>query len=60
MRLEQNLRGACLEKGESNLIRDNTLRAVWFVAKCTTLCLRLVIRIEELTLDRKVRQNVAS
>jgi hypothetical protein len=29
-------------------------------SKCATLCLRLVVRIEELTLDRKVRQNVAS
>jgi hypothetical protein len=30
------------------------------VAKSATLCLRLVVRIEELTLGRKVRQNVAS
>jgi hypothetical protein len=30
------------------------------VAKCATLCLRLVVRIEELTLGRKVTQNVAS
>jgi hypothetical protein len=36
------------------------LGAVWFVAKCVTLCLRLVVRIEELTLGRKVRQSVAS
>jgi hypothetical protein len=33
---------------------------VWFVANCATLCLRLVVRIEELTLGRKVRQSVAS
>jgi hypothetical protein len=33
---------------------------VWFVANCVTLCLRLVVRIEELTLGRKVRQSVAS
>jgi hypothetical protein len=33
---------------------------VWFVANCVTLCLRLVVRIDELTLGRKVRQNVAS
>jgi hypothetical protein len=24
---------------------------VWFVAKCATICLRLVVCIEELTLD---------
>jgi hypothetical protein len=36
------------------------LRAVWFVAKCATLCLRLVVRIKELTLGTKVRQSVAS
>jgi hypothetical protein len=30
--------------------------AVWFVAKRATLCLRLVVRIEELTLGRKVWQ----
>jgi hypothetical protein len=36
------------------------LEAVWFVAKCATLCLRLVVRIEELTLGRKVRQSVVS
>jgi hypothetical protein len=30
------------------------------VSKCVTLCLKLVIRIEELTLGRKVRQNVAT
>jgi hypothetical protein len=34
--------------------------AVWFVAKCATLCLRLGVRIEELTLGRKVRQSVVS
>jgi hypothetical protein len=28
-------------------------RAVWFVAKRATLCLRLVVRIEELTLGSK-------
>jgi hypothetical protein len=33
---------------------------VWFMAKYVTLCLRLVVRIEELTLGRKVRQSVAS
>jgi hypothetical protein len=33
---------------------------VWFVANYATLCLRLVVRIEELTLGRKVRQSVAS
>jgi hypothetical protein len=36
------------------------LGPVWFVANCVTLCLRLVVRIEELTLGRKVRQSVAS
>jgi hypothetical protein len=35
------------------------LRPVWFVANYATLCLRLVVRIEELTLGRKVRQSVA-
>jgi hypothetical protein len=34
--------------------------AVWLVAKYATLCLRLVVRIEKLTLGRKVRQSVAS
>jgi hypothetical protein len=29
------------------------LRAVWFVAKRATLCLRLFVRIEELTLGSK-------
>jgi hypothetical protein len=33
---------------------------VWFVANYATLCLRLVVQIEELTLGRKVRQSVAS
>jgi hypothetical protein len=33
---------------------------VWFVANYATLCLRLVVRIEELTLGIKVRQSVAS
>jgi hypothetical protein len=33
---------------------------VWFVAKCVTFCLRLVVRIEQLTLGRKVRQSVAT
>jgi hypothetical protein len=33
---------------------------VWFVAKCATLCLRLVVRIKQLTLDRKVSQSVAT
>jgi hypothetical protein len=36
------------------------LGAVWFVAKRVTLCLRLVVRIEELTLGRKVWQSGAS
>jgi hypothetical protein len=34
--------------------------SVWFTANCVTLYLRLIIRIEELTLGRKVRQSVAS
>jgi hypothetical protein len=34
--------------------------AVWFVAKRATLCLRLVVRIEELTLGTKVWQSGAS
>jgi hypothetical protein len=33
------------------------LGPVWFVANCATLCLRLVIQIEELTLGKKVRQR---
>jgi hypothetical protein len=33
---------------------------VWFVPKYVTLCLTLVVRIEELTLGRKVRQSVAT
>jgi hypothetical protein len=33
---------------------------VWFVANCVTFCLRLVARIKELTLCRKVRQSVTS
>jgi hypothetical protein len=33
---------------------------VWFVANYATLCLRLVVRIEELILGRKVRQSVAT
>jgi hypothetical protein len=41
-------------------LRNHVSRSVWFVAKCVTLCLRLVVRIEELTLDRKVRQSVTS
>jgi hypothetical protein len=36
------------------------LGPVWFVANYATLCLRLVVQIEELTLGRKVRQSVAS
>jgi hypothetical protein len=36
------------------------LGPVWFVAKCATLCLRLVVQIEYLTLGRKVRQSVAT
>jgi hypothetical protein len=35
-------------------------QAVWFVANYATLCLMLVVRIEELTLGRKVRQSVAT
>jgi hypothetical protein len=38
----------------------SALRLVWFVANCVTLCLKLVIRIEQLTLSRKVRQSVTS
>jgi hypothetical protein len=38
----------------------NDLGLVWFVANYATLCLRLVVRIEELTLGTKVRQSVAS
>jgi hypothetical protein len=38
----------------------NYLGFVWFVANYATLCLRLVVRIEELTLSRTVRQSVAS
>jgi selenocysteine lyase/cysteine desulfurase len=34
--------------------------SVWFVANYATLCLRLVVQIKELTLGRKVRQNVVS
>jgi hypothetical protein len=34
------------------------LGSVWFVANCATLCLRLVVQIEKLTLGRKVRQSV--
>jgi hypothetical protein len=33
---------------------------VWFVANYATLCLRLVVRIEELTLGTKVWQNVVN
>jgi hypothetical protein len=34
---------------------------VWFMTKCVTLCLRLVVRIEEkLTLDKKVRQSMTN
>jgi hypothetical protein len=33
---------------------------VWFVANYATLCLRLVVQIEELTLGGKVVQSVAS
>jgi hypothetical protein len=33
---------------------------VWFVPNYATLCLRLVVQIEELTLGRKVRQSVTS
>jgi hypothetical protein len=36
------------------------LGSVWFVANYATLCLRLIVRIEQLTLGRKVRQSVAS
>jgi hypothetical protein len=34
--------------------------SVWFVANCFIIYLWLVVRIKELILDRKVRQNVAS
>ena len=34
--------------------------SVWFAANCTTHCVRLVVRIKELTLDRKVSQSVTS
>jgi hypothetical protein len=51
--LVTNLFGVIPDLGED-------LGAVWFMAKCATLCLRLVVRIEELTLGRKVRQSVAS
>jgi hypothetical protein len=34
--------------------------SVWFTANCVTLCLRLVVRIKKLTLDRKVKKSVAS
>jgi hypothetical protein len=44
----------CQESGVANL------RHVWFVAHYVTLCLRLVVKIEELTLDRKVKQSVAN
>jgi hypothetical protein len=30
------------------------------MANYATICLRLVVRIEELTLDKKVRQSVSS
>jgi hypothetical protein len=40
--------------------RKRDIRPVWFVANYVILCLRLVVQIEELTLARKVRQNVAS
>jgi hypothetical protein len=33
---------------------------VWFVANCVILCLRLVVQIEKLTLDRKVSQSMTS
>jgi hypothetical protein len=35
-------------------------RPVWFMVNYVTLCLILVVQIEELTLDRKVRQSVTS
>jgi hypothetical protein len=46
----------------SAMVPDNArdLRPVWFVANYATLCLRLVVRIEELTLGTKVRQSVAN
>jgi hypothetical protein len=36
------------------------LGAVWFVPNYATFCLRLVVRIEKLILNRKVRQNMTS
>jgi hypothetical protein len=36
------------------------LGSVWFVANCVTLCLSLIVRIEELTLAIKVRQSMIS
>jgi hypothetical protein len=43
-----------------SFVATRVIMLVWFMANCATLCLRLVVRIEELTLGRKVRQNVAS
>jgi hypothetical protein len=40
--------------------KEEEYGAVWFVPKCATLCLRLVVQIEKLTLGRKVRQSVAT
>jgi hypothetical protein len=42
------------------VLAEQLLGSVWFVANCATFYLRLGIRIEELTLDRKIRQIVAS
>jgi hypothetical protein len=39
---------------------DKRHGSVGSVANCATLCLRLVVQTEELTLDRKVRQSVTS
>jgi hypothetical protein len=41
-------------------MRSTHLGPVWFVANYVTLCLRLVVRIEELNLSRNVRQSMAS
>jgi hypothetical protein len=35
--------------------KEKDVRPVWFVANYVTLYLRLVVQIEKLTLDRKVR-----
>lgn len=32
---------------------------VWFTANCATFCLKVVVQIKELTLNRKDRQNMS-